>query len=39
MTQKPEIKLFDEKLVRTLWDDEQEKWFFFCCGCGGHSNR
>jgi len=28
MTQKPEIKLFDEKLVRTLWDDEQEKWYF-----------
>ncbi len=28
MTQKPEIKLFDEKLVRTVWDDEQEKWFF-----------
>lgn len=28
MTQQPEIKLFDEKLVRTVWDDEQEKWFF-----------
>ena len=28
MTQKPEIKLFDEKLVRTVWDDEQEKWYF-----------
>lgn len=28
MTQKNEIKLFDEKLVRTLWDDEQEKWYF-----------
>jgi prophage antirepressor-like protein len=28
MTQKPEIKLFDEKLVRTIWDDEQEKWYF-----------
>jgi hypothetical protein len=28
MTQKPEIKLFDEKLVRTVWDDEQEKWSF-----------
>lgn len=28
MTQKPEIKLFDEKLVRTVWDDEQGKWYF-----------
>ena len=28
MTQKPEIKLLDEKLVRTVWDDEQEKWYF-----------
>jgi prophage antirepressor-like protein len=28
MTQKPEIKLFDEKLVRTIWDDEREKWYF-----------
>ena len=28
MTQKPENKLFDEKLVRTVWDDEQEKWYF-----------
>jgi len=22
------IKLFEEKQVRTLWDAEQEKWFF-----------
>ncbi len=22
------IKLFDEKQIRTIWDDEQEKWFF-----------
>jgi hypothetical protein len=28
MTQTNEIKLFDEKLVRTVWDDEQEKWYF-----------
>lgn len=26
MIQKPEIKLFDEKLVCTVWDNEQEKW-------------
>ena len=28
MTQKNEIKIFDEKLVRTIWDDKQEKWYF-----------
>ena len=28
MTQKNAIKLFDEKLVRTVWDDEQEIWYF-----------
>ena len=28
MTQKNGIKIFDEKLVRTVWDDEQEKWYF-----------
>ena len=22
------IKLFEEKRVRTAWDDEQEKWYF-----------
>ena len=28
MTQKHKIQLFEEKQVRTVWDDEQEKWFF-----------
>ena len=28
MTKKQEIKLFEEKKVRTVWDDEKEKWFF-----------
>jgi hypothetical protein len=28
MTLKNEIKIFDEKLVRTVWDDEEEKWYF-----------
>ena len=28
MEKKNEIKLFEEKKVRTLWDDEQEKWYF-----------
>ena len=27
MEQKNEIKLFEEKKVRTLWDEEQEKWY------------
>ena len=28
MTKKQAIKLFEEKKVRTVWDDEQEKWHF-----------
>jgi len=28
MTKKQSIKLFEEKKVRTVWDDEQEKWYF-----------
>ena len=28
MTQHNAIKLFEEKRVRTIWDDKQEKWFF-----------
>ena len=28
MTKKQAIKLFEEKKVRTVWDDEQEKWYF-----------
>ena len=28
MTKKQEIKLFEEKKVRTVWDDKKEKWFF-----------
>ena len=28
MTKKHLIKLFEEKKVRTVWDDEQEKWYF-----------
>lgn len=27
MKKKNEIQLFEEKKVRTLWDEEQEKWF------------
>lgn len=28
MTQQNKIQLFQERKVRTLWDDKQEKWFF-----------
>lgn len=28
MTQHNTIKLFEEKRVRTVWDDQQEKWYF-----------
>ena len=28
MTKKQAIKLFEERKVRTVWDDEQEKWYF-----------
>ena len=28
MTQKHKIQLFEEKKVRTVWDDQKEKWFF-----------
>jgi BRO family, N-terminal domain len=27
MTKENEIKIFEEKKVRTLWDEEQEKWY------------
>ncbi len=26
MTKKQAIQLFEEKKVRTVWDDEEEKW-------------
>ncbi len=28
MTKKHSIQLFEERKVRTIWDDEQEKWYF-----------
>jgi hypothetical protein len=28
MTDKNAVKIFEEKQVRTVWDEEQEKWFF-----------
>jgi prophage antirepressor-like protein len=28
MTRKQAIKLFGEKKVRTIWDDEKEQWYF-----------
>ena len=28
MTRKQQIQLFEEKKVRTVWDDQEEKWYF-----------
>lgn len=28
MTQKQALQIFEEKRVRTVWDDETEKWYF-----------
>ena len=28
MTQQNAIQIFEDKMVRTVWDDEQEKWYF-----------
>lgn len=41
MTKKQAIQLFEERKVRTVWDDEQEKWFFSIvdvCGVLADSN-
>ena len=28
MAKKQAIKIFEEKKVRTVWDDDQEQWYF-----------
>lgn len=28
MTHRQALQLFEKKKVRTLWDSEQEKWYF-----------
>jgi prophage antirepressor-like protein len=28
MTQRHKIQLFEDKKVRTAWDDEREEWYF-----------
>ncbi|MDX9847779.1 MAG: hypothetical protein RBT74_12420 [Tenuifilaceae bacterium] len=28
MSKDTAIKLFNDKQIRTIWDDEQEKWYF-----------
>ncbi|MEG1725757.1 MAG: hypothetical protein RR313_10225 [Anaerovoracaceae bacterium] len=28
MKQQNKIQLFEERKVRTLWDEDQEKWYF-----------
>jgi len=27
------IRLFEKKQVRSLWNPDEEKWYFFDCGC------
>lgn len=39
MTKKGTIKIFEEKKVRTLWDDKQKKIVFLRNGCGRHTDR
>ena len=28
MTKKQEIQLFNDRMIRTIWDDKEEKWYF-----------
>lgn len=28
MTKKQALQLFEERKVRTVWDDQEEKWYF-----------
>ena len=28
MEKKNDIKIFEDKIVRTLWNEDQEKWYF-----------
>ena len=28
MVKKNSIKLFGDDMIRTIWDDEKEKWYF-----------
>ena len=28
MTKKQEIQLFNDRKIRTIWDDKEEKWYF-----------
>ena len=28
MTKQQAVQLFEEKKIRSVWDDEQEKWYF-----------
>ena len=28
MTKKESLQLFEEKKIRSVWDDKEEKWYF-----------
>lgn len=34
MTQKQQIQIFEEKKVRTVWDDETQQWYFSIADAG-----
>ncbi len=36
MDENHSIQLFEDRRIRTAWDEEQEEWYFLCsrCGCG-----
>ena len=40
MTKKGQIQLFEDKKVRSVWDDQQEKWYFSIVDvCGVLTNQ
>lgn len=32
------IQLFEDQVIRTAWDDEQEEWYFFSRRCSAYFN-
>ncbi len=35
MDENNSLQLFEDRKIRTAWDEEQEEWYFSVCGCGG----
>lgn len=36
---KDKMQIFEQKEIRSHWDEEQEKWYFFYCRCGCRTDR